>query len=207
MKFAINIVTANFCLHVFFCWKLVGHSDVVILRDNNRHTEILFTIAYTYLTLSVPIFCEVAAEGSGVWRTVVAVVVTPVCLLLLCILIHIINKFFLSLLSDVYDRGYGRIPTQQCRISTNLNQLVLEPNMSNIYISKYFQTSTTEDVDESPHDIMEKRDHMLENMLVLLNSAAALGLGPTPGELRKDRTERILRTKSVSPMAGQRQGY
>ena len=68
------------------------------------------------------------------------------------------------------------------------------------------QTSTTEDVDESPHDVMEKRDNMLENMLVLLNSAAALGIGPAPGELRRERTERAMRAKSVSPMPGSGKG-
>ena len=37
----------------------------------------------------------------------------------------------------------------------------------------------TESADNEWNDI-EKRDNMLENMLILLNSAAALGFGPKP---------------------------
>ena len=40
---------------------------------------------------------------------------------------------------------------------------------------------------ESEPDRIEKRNNMLENMLVLLNSAAALGIGPSPGDLARDR--------------------
>ena len=36
---------------------------------------------------------------------------------------------------------------------------------------------------------MQKRDNMLENLLNILNSAAALGLGPVPGELGKQWPE------------------
>ena len=43
------------------------------------------------------------------------------------------------------------------------------------------QTASSEDVEESPYDKVEKRDNMLESLLVLLNSAAAVGVGPTPG--------------------------
>ena len=45
------------------------------------------------------------------------------------------------------------------------------------------QKSSTEDVEESSFDIIEKRDNMLENLLVLLNSAVIIGVGPTPAEL------------------------
>ena len=37
-------------------------------------------------------------------------------------------------------------------------------------------------MEESPFDIIEKRDNMLENLLVLLNSAVIIGVGPPPAE-------------------------
>jgi len=50
-----------------------------------------------------------------------------------------------------------------------------------------------EDLDEDRKiSNLQKRDHMLENLLVILNSAAALGLGPQPSKLGKqwpDQTE------------------
>lgn len=42
----------------------------------------------------------------------------------------------------------------------------------------------------------ERRDHMLEQLLILLNSAAAVGLGPDPGDLGKqyeETTQKITR--------------
>ena len=45
-----------------------------------------------------------------------------------------------------------------------------------------------EDDEEGMNDI-ERRDHMLEQLLVLLNSAAAVGLGPDPGDLGKQYEE------------------
>ena len=38
-------------------------------------------------------------------------------------------------------------------------------------------------MEESNFDLIEKRDNMLENLLVLLNSAVMIGVGPTPAEL------------------------
>ena len=37
-----------------------------------------------------------------------------------------------------------------------------------------------------------KRDHMLESLLVLLNSAAAMGIGPNPSQLGKQWGEATL---------------
>ena len=67
------------------------------------------------------------------------------------------------------------------------------------------QTTTSEDADESPYDIVEKRDNMLENLLILLNSAAALGVGPTPSAFSR-KAEPSRRSKSVSPMPGSGKG-
>ena len=69
------------------------------------------------------------------------------------------------------------------------------------------QTNSAEDVDESVSDRIEKRNSMLENMLVLLNSAAALGVGPGPGELRRARSPQTARQHSViSPFPGSGKG-
>ena len=71
-----------------------------------------------------------------------------------------------------------------------------------VYSYRFFpmQTASTEDVEESPYDIIEKRDNMLENLLVLLNSAAAIGVGPTPKEFAGG--EEKPRPKSSSQMPG-----
>ena len=54
---------------------------------------------------------------------------------------------------------------------------------------------------------MEKRDNMLENLLVLLNSAASLGLGPQAGELGKTRDQdRVVRPRTDSKMPGSGKG-
>jgi len=54
-------------------------------------------------------------------------------------------------------------------------------------------TSSSPDDDEMEEDHkitnMQKRDNMLENLLNILNSAAALGLGPVPGEMGKQWPE------------------
>ena len=70
-----------------------------------------------------------------------------------------------------------------------------------------FQESTTEDVEETPYEQMEKRDNMLENLLVLLNSAASLGLGPLAGDLGKTQEqERVVRPRTDSKMPGSGKG-
>ena len=77
----------------------------------------------------------------------------------------------------------------------------------NGYCVLYFKTNTGEDVDESVSDRIEKRNTMLENMLVLLNSAAALGVGPGPGEFRRSRSPGLARETSViSPFPGSGKG-
>ncbi len=58
-----------------------------------------------------------------------------------------------------------------------------------MFLLFFTQESTAEDVDETVYERMEKRDNMLENLLVLLNSAASLGLGPKAGELGKQPDE------------------
>ena len=54
---------------------------------------------------------------------------------------------------------------------------------------------------------MEKRDSMLENLLVLLNSAAALGVGPAPADFsRRPKPEAVRRARTISPMPGSGKG-
>lgn len=50
---------------------------------------------------------------------------------------------------------------------------------------------------------------MLENLLVLLNSAAALGLGPKPGSLGRSKEEKRILSASKMPgsSGGIRRGY
>lgn len=72
-----------------------------------------------------------------------------------------------------------------------------------IALRQALKTTTTEDVEESPFDIAEKRNNMLENMLVLLNSAAAIGLGPTPKEFAMAGEPPRPRSSSQMPGTGQ----
>lgn len=54
---------------------------------------------------------------------------------------------------------------------------------------------------------VERRDNMLEYLLILLNSAAAIGVGPQPGDIGKQYT---VRKKSAGEMPGKqgiRKGY
>lgn len=55
---------------------------------------------------------------------------------------------------------------------------------------------------ESGYNDIEKKDNMLENLLILLNSAAAIGIGPQPEEFGKYE----MRQKSASEMPGSKQG-
>ncbi|XP_061169615.1 cilia- and flagella-associated protein 157-like [Saccostrea echinata] len=55
---------------------------------------------------------------------------------------------------------------------------------------------------EDGYNEIEKRDNMLENLLILLNSAAAIGVGPQPEEFGKYE----MRQKSASEMPGSKQG-
>ena len=48
---------------------------------------------------------------------------------------------------------------------------------------------------------MERRDNMLEYLLVILNSAAAIGVGPQPGELGKQYK---VRQKSAGELPGKK---
>jgi hypothetical protein len=67
------------------------------------------------------------------------------------------------------------------------------------------QTHTDEDADQSVYDVIEKRDNMLENLLVLLNSAAAIGVGPSPSTFKRASASGN-RSKSASPMPGSGKG-
>ncbi|KAK3087928.1 hypothetical protein FSP39_012548 [Pinctada imbricata] len=64
------------------------------------------------------------------------------------------------------------------------------------------RTTGPEDDYEDDMNEIERRDSMLENLLILLNSAAAIGVGPKPGELGKQYEVR----KSASEMPGSKQG-
>ncbi|XP_067662711.1 cilia- and flagella-associated protein 157-like [Haliotis asinina] len=64
------------------------------------------------------------------------------------------------------------------------------------------KTSAEEDEDEEDAlNEMESRDRMLEQLLILLNSAAAVGVGPPPGELGK-QFEEMERSASKIPGSG-----
>ncbi len=52
-------------------------------------------------------------------------------------------------------------------------------------------------------DKVTERDNMLENLLVILNSAAAIGVGPSPGDFLAEE-EMKYRTKSGSTIPGSR---
>jgi hypothetical protein len=52
-----------------------------------------------------------------------------------------------------------------------------------------------EDEEEAMNEI-ERRNHMLEQLLTLLNSAAAMGLGPDPGELGKQFQDTLQNLKA-----------
>ena len=62
-----------------------------------------------------------------------------------------------------------------------------------------------EDADED--DGIEQRDSMLENLLVILNSAAAIGVGPSPASFLREE-EAMYRTKSrQSNIPGSGKGF
>lgn len=48
---------------------------------------------------------------------------------------------------------------------------------------------------------MEKRDNVLEHLLIILNSAAALGVGPHPSDFRKEEAmeKLFVKRRAVSP--------
>lgn len=85
------------------------------------------------------------------------------------------------------------------------NKAKIEKVMSDacIALRAALTTTTTEDVEESPYDVVEKRDNMLENLLILLNSGAAVGVGPSPGEFANRHDSR---PKSSSKIPGSGKG-
>jgi hypothetical protein len=54
---------------------------------------------------------------------------------------------------------------------------------------------------------MEKRDNMLEHLLILLNSAASLGFGPNPEMFSSDYKERPRTSKFPASGKGIRKKY
>lgn len=71
-------------------------------------------------------------------------------------------------------------------------------HMNGLYTSVLLQGSECSKEEKGGHismDELEERDNMLENLLVILNSAAAVGVGPSPLEFIK-QDELIYRTKS-----------
>ena len=54
---------------------------------------------------------------------------------------------------------------------------------------------------------MEKRDNMLEHLLILLNSAASLGFGPNPEAFSSDYKERPRTSKFPASGKGIRKKY
>ncbi|KAL5021759.1 hypothetical protein ScPMuIL_000914 [Solemya velum] len=62
--------------------------------------------------------------------------------------------------------------------------------------------SSPEEEEDELNEI-ERRDNMLENLLVILNSAASLGIGPSPGELGK---QFHVRQRSASEIPGKGRG-
>ena len=70
------------------------------------------------------------------------------------------------------------------------------------------QETTSEDVEETEYEQAEKRDIMLHNLLILLNSAAALGLGPPAEDMGRQHPEEpsAVRAHSASKMPGSGKG-
>ena len=59
-----------------------------------------------------------------------------------------------------------------------------------------------EDEDEEEMSDIERHDLMLEHLLILLNSAAAIGVGPSPAELGRQYEHRTVRSPSKIPGSG-----
>lgn len=114
----------------------------------------------------------------------------------------------LSKENEQFEEDLSRVKQELEEERKNKQKLERVLRDSAMSLKAALMTSSTEDVDESPHDVMEKRDNMLENLLILLNSAAALGVGPTPQELRRQRRQEAERgrAKSISPMPGSGKG-
>ena len=106
---------------------------------------------------------------------------------------------------DKNDKDETQDTSKNSDMALGLSSLdVLPPLSKNVLNTS--QTTTSEDADESAYDVVEKRDHMLENLLVLLNSAAALGVGPTPAAFAKTEMSAKSRAFNTSPMPGSGKG-
>lgn len=88
---------------------------------------------------------------------------------------------------------YSRFSNQHRNITVTQKFVML----MHIYLKKSDDTES-----ESGYNDIEKKDNMLENLLILLNSAAAIGIGPQPEEFGKYE----MRQKSASEMPGSKQG-
>lgn len=83
----------------------------------------------------------------------------------------------------------------------NQHRNIPEIKKNVIFMHIYFKKSDDTESESGYNDI-EKKDNMLENLLILLNSAAAIGIGPQPEEFGKYE----MRQKSASEMPGSKQG-
>lgn len=106
--------------------------------------------------------------------------------------------------NELLEEELNRLRGEMAELRCNKRKLEKVLQDSAAALKQALRTTTSEDADESPYDVVEKRDNMLENLLVLLNSAAALGIGPTPKEFGKVAAPQ--RSKSMSPMPGSGKG-
>ncbi|XP_013382164.1 cilia- and flagella-associated protein 157 isoform X1 [Lingula anatina] len=98
---------------------------------------------------------------------------------------------------------------QQLR-ETSKNKKKLEKILSDAALAlKLVLSNTGEAWGDEDHRVdlneVEKRDNMLEHLLVILNSAAALGVGPDPSAMGKQF--KMERSRSASEMPGSKLGF
>jgi len=106
-----------------------------------------------------------------------------------------------ELLEDDLTR-YRRELDEEKRNKRKLDKVLRDAAQS---LKTALHTATDEDLEESPYDIIEKRDNMLENLLILLNSAAALGVGLNPSVFSNPMDEPA-RPRSCSTVPGSGKG-
>ncbi|XP_041368419.1 cilia- and flagella-associated protein 157-like [Gigantopelta aegis] len=86
----------------------------------------------------------------------------------------------------------------QRREKTKVEQVLADASMAiKLALRKIKPDEEGEDLSD-----IERHDQMLEHLLILLNSAAAVGVGPCPSELGKQYEERTIRSPSRIPGSG-----
>ncbi|XP_064648997.1 cilia- and flagella-associated protein 157-like [Lineus longissimus] len=85
--------------------------------------------------------------------------------------------------NENYERATDLLQTQLQE--TAKNKLKLERVLSDCASALRQALSAAGPDEEAEFERVEKRDNLLENLLVIMNSAAALGVGPQPGQLGK----------------------